>query len=541
MGNTQLDTTFIIKNLSSGKYYWSVQAVDQGYLGGDWSAVDSFQVKNVQTFYTADTVCLGHTTHFTDQSVATDGIVSWKWYFKDGLMSSVQNPTHSYAASGTYNVKLVITSTGGIKDSLEKYIIVKSRPVTGFTALEACQGTPVTINNTTDNNGLSIVSWKWDFGDGQVSDISQPAPHGYLMAGYYPVSLKAVASNGCADSIIKTVTLANYPTAEITTSASLNFCEGDSVTLSVTYNNRYSYKWMVAGTAITGGDSNIYVPKFSGSFSVEVANPAGNCITTSSPVTVAVKPVPFKPVIIPENYQAGKCPGETPVRLIVNQTVSEYSYKWYRDGMPVNNAASSSYEGFLLQGDYTVEADLNGCRSRSDKLIIYFDDAPEKPYIFVQGPTVWYLACSNDSASKYKWYCNEKLIDGADKYYYVANRKMGDYRVSIANDKGCYTRSDIVTIPTGVTGINDIDPFKGLQIYPNPTPGMFTVEMDNNVFGELLIKIITEDGNDILSIKFEKTTEHFSSQIDLSGQANGMYIINLMIEKYFAARKLVVE
>ncbi|MCX6335393.1 MAG: FG-GAP-like repeat-containing protein [Bacteroidia bacterium] len=541
MGNAELDTIFLIKNLVSGKYYWSVQAVDQGYIGGDWSAVDSFQVKNVQTFYTADTVCLGHSTHFTDQSVATDGIASWKWDFKDGLTSSVQNPTHFYAASGTYYVKLVITSTGGAKDSLAKNIIVKSHPVTGFTALEACQGTPVTITNTTDCTGLNMTSWKWDFGDGQVSDISQPAPHGYLIAGDYSVSLKAIASNGCADSIIKTVTLANYPTADITTNAPLNFCEGDSVTLSVTYNNRYSYKWMVAGTAITEGDSNIYVPKFSGSFSVEVANPAGNCITISSLVTVAVKPVPFKPAINSENYQAGKCPGETPVRLIVNQAISEYSYKWYRDGMPVNNATSSYYEGFLLQGDYTVEADLNGCKSLSDKLNIYFDDTPEKPYIFVQGPTLWYLACSNDSASKYRWYCNEKLIEGADKYYYVANRKMGDYQVSIANDKGCYTRSDIVTIPTGVTGIENPDIFTNLTIYPNPSKGLFIIEMDNNLYGDLLAGIISLDGKELRNFKFEKFSDYFSSQIDLTGLPRGNYLIKIDIDKKFAIRKIIIE
>ena len=78
----------------------------------------SFEAKNVQAFYSADIVCLGYPTHFTDQSVATDGIASWKWDFKDGTTSSIQNPVHTFGTSGTYNVKLVITSNGGVKDSL---------------------------------------------------------------------------------------------------------------------------------------------------------------------------------------------------------------------------------------------------------------------------------------------------------------------------------------------------------------------------------------------------------------------------------------
>jgi hypothetical protein len=113
--------------------------------------------------------------------------------------------------------------------------------------------------------------------------------------------------------------------------------------------------------------------------------------------------------------------------------------------------------------------------------------------------------------------------------------------VSISNAKGCFTLSDTLTIPTGVTGIPDVDAFAGLKIYPNPTPGMFTIEMDNPVFGELKIDILNHGGKQILKIKFEKTIEHFSSQIDLSGQAKGMYIINLLIDKYLATRKLVVN
>ncbi|HAM11382.1 MAG TPA: hypothetical protein DDY34_13130 [Bacteroidales bacterium] len=42
-------------------------------------------------------------------------------------------------------------------------------------------------------------------------------------------------------------------------------------------------------------------------------------------------------------------------------------------------------------------------------------------------------------------------------------------------------------------------------------------------------------------INFDKTTEHFSTQIDLSGQSKGMYLINLSIDKFRAVRKVVVE
>jgi hypothetical protein len=65
--------------------------------------------------------------------------------------------------------------------------------------------------------------------------------------------------------------------------------------------------------------------------------------------------------------------------------------------------------------------------------------------------------------------------------------------------------------------------------------------MDNNIFGELIIDIFTQNGSKVINIKFEKTTEHFQTQIDLSGQPKGMYLINLAIDKFKAVRKVVVE
>lgn len=48
---------------------------------------------------------------FTDTS--TNSPTSWAWNFGDGATSTVQNPTHAYAAAGTYTVSLTATNAGG--------------------------------------------------------------------------------------------------------------------------------------------------------------------------------------------------------------------------------------------------------------------------------------------------------------------------------------------------------------------------------------------------------------------------------------------
>jgi len=697
MGNAQLDTSYIIRNLPGGKYYWSVQAIDQGYLGGAWSAVDSFEVKNVQTFFSSDIVCQGFPTHFTDQSVATEGIASWLWDFNDGETSSDQDPSYTYATSGIYNVKLVITDDSGAKDSLIQTVTVKAKPVTDFSAPDVCQGTAAAITNTTEKNGLIISSWYWDFGDGQNSLLEQPADHGYLGAADYTVVLKALADNGCRDSITKTVTVASYPVAAVTANAPLTFCKGDSVTLSVPYNNEYLYTWKLNNTAVSGADSCRFVAKLTGSYTAEVVNSKGICKTTSSataitandapspsfilttggttlcqgdsvvlsvtntagysyqwrlnggsvgadsniyiarssglydlilanstgckatsvspvpvvvnplptlsiisvkgnekfcsgesatlsvpantaysynwrrgtnlldittnsivasepgdytvdislagcsvtaePVTIEVIQKPSKPDIDKGSYTPEMCLGEKPLILSVDNIVPGYSYQWYKNETPVSKSEAIEV---TEAGNYYLEAVTDICNSERDTAIISFAPAPPKPEIIVKGPTVWFLSTTS-KASRFKWYFNGSSIADATGSSYVAGQNFGLYRLAVSDESGCYSFSDTVRIPLGITGIDDADPFEDVKIYPNPTTGTFTIEMNNNIFGELVIDIFAQNGSKILNIKFEKTTEHFQSQIDLSGQSKGMYLINLAIDKFRAVRKVLVE
>jgi hypothetical protein len=253
--------------------------------------------------------------------------------------------------------------------------------------------------------------------------------------------------------------------------------------------------------------------------------------------------MPAAPVIVTQNYQEGKCPGENQIILSVDQPAIEYSYQWKRNGTPISLANGGSHIDILSAGDYTVTANLSGCRTESAVKTINYADAPPKPLIYIHGPKVWYLACSvaNAAEYKYRWYYNGIIIPDADKYIYVANQNLGSYYVTIENTKGCYNSSDVIMIPTGNISIEETDPFTRLKIYPNPSPGRFVVEMDNQAYGEFVISVSAQGGRQVLSTKFRKTDEHFIDKVDLSGQPKGLYIINLKTENFMATRKLVVE
>jgi PKD repeat protein len=63
------------------------------------------------------------TVQFTDAS--TDNPTAWSWSFGDGVTSTEQHPTHTYAIPGTYIVNLTIsTATSSFTLSRPDYITV---------------------------------------------------------------------------------------------------------------------------------------------------------------------------------------------------------------------------------------------------------------------------------------------------------------------------------------------------------------------------------------------------------------------------------
>lgn len=69
--------------------------------------------------------CTGLSCSFTDTSTDTDGsIASRSWTFGDGGTSTATNPSHTYAAGGTYTVALSVTDNEGAPDSESKPVAV---------------------------------------------------------------------------------------------------------------------------------------------------------------------------------------------------------------------------------------------------------------------------------------------------------------------------------------------------------------------------------------------------------------------------------
>jgi len=166
--------------------------------------------------YATDTVCKNDTTHFTDLSVAHSGtLVAWNWNFGDGITSTLQNPTHRYAQAGTYNVTLTVQNSLSCQSDTVGQVLVKTPPVALFNHDDACSGSATQFNDLSTTTAGVINQWHWDFGDGDTSNLQNPA-HIYANYGIYTVVLTVTNTLHCSASFSLQVSVYVRPNSSFT-------------------------------------------------------------------------------------------------------------------------------------------------------------------------------------------------------------------------------------------------------------------------------------------------------------------------------------
>lgn len=162
-------------------------------------------------------------TRFFNNKASGGNIKTYHWDFgvpgaTDDTSASA-TPTFTYPDTGTYVLKLVVNRNLACSDSA--YSIVKVYPVfaPGFLALGQCKNTPIQFVDKSVSTYGFASSWQWNFGDpasgNNTSSLPNPV-HNYPTEANYTVSLTAVNTRGCKETLLKTITITNKPAISLT-------------------------------------------------------------------------------------------------------------------------------------------------------------------------------------------------------------------------------------------------------------------------------------------------------------------------------------
>lgn len=313
-------------------------------------------------------ICQNTPVQFFDRTRTNYGqVLGWRWHFGNAGndSSNLQNPTFTYTAAGTYNIRLDVSNSYGCTGFKDTTIIVNDLPPltvipkdTTYCALDSVQLSatgPGTFNWSPNTNII--------FANTSGPTVFPPAATKYFVT--------ITDANGCRSTDSVRVNPVNNLTNSITASAT-SICAEDTITLTGNSNYTTNVKWQWSPTASVASPNT----------KVTQAYPGGNI--TYSLVTTwgkhctsnATLPITVKPLAVPDAGPGGFiCKGQGTLQL---QASGGVSYQWTPAAGLSNPNISNPVASPSQTTTYKVAVGVAGCnKTKTDSVIVLVRELPE--------------------------------------------------------------------------------------------------------------------------------------------------------------------
>jgi gliding motility-associated-like protein len=297
-------------------------------------------------------VCDAGNVQFKNSSTFNDAIANYLWKFGDGTTSIQENPLHQYNKTGIYNTTLAVTTQRGCKDSILIPNSVRVNTVPRFLIngnSGACVPAALNFSGSISNPDTSTISWKWDFANGNISTQQTPLAQNYSKDGIYSIKAIAASSNGCSDTVTKSIEI--YPLPNLIKTSNAIVCLGSTEPLQVSGTQYYSWS---PSTYLSCNNCANPVSKPDSSINYQVKGTSNKGCISKDSVFLVVK-FPFK-LSVSKNDTL--CLGRS---VQLNASGTEV-YNWYPSAGLNNSSISSPVASPATTTVYQViGSDSKGC------------------------------------------------------------------------------------------------------------------------------------------------------------------------------------
>lgn len=346
-----------------------------------------------------------------------------------------------------------------------------------------------------------------------------------------------VSSNGCISKDSVDVNFNTSPIAEAGVNKTVK-CNGKVNLLATATGGAGGFKFKWTGGPSTAAYNNVGV----GKYFVTVTDAKG-CTNLDS-VIVSLDPNTLKASLTTD--KSTPCPGETFV-LTSSQTngSGNITYTWSEPGL-TGPGPHSLVAGLNKKTIILTMKDGVGCESK-DTVIITPQPLPVAAFKYKKtGNSVEFTGSTFNNATAWEWDFGDRSLAGNGQIVTHQFNTLAVYDVSLYLTNPCGVDTFTCTINVdgsnsagldtcgtfSPTGLNSkTSSINSLKVYPNPTTGNVTLEMNNPEIET--VKVFDVIGKLVYSRQLNDAASRFI--IDLNNQSNGFYTIQV-IGKNFNSR-----
>ena len=383
--------------------------------------------------FTYTSFCSGTPTQFNSTSTG-QGITSYQWNFGDGQSGTGQNPSHTYAQAGNYQVTLTVgNGSGTCDDAITQAVTVNAPPEANFTFTTECQGTPTQFTST--STGQGITNYQWSFGDGQTGS-GQNVSHTYAQAGTYTVTHTVSTSNsGCDDQKTQSVTVGTMPVANAGQDQTINY--GGTAQLSGSGGaGSFNFHWEPANKVVNANAQNTQTIALydTQTFTLTVTNPQTQQCVDNSQVTIHIQ---GSAMTVTASPNASICQGgSTTIQANAGGGTGNFTYSWTPTTGLSNSHIYNPVASPMQTTTYTCSVS-DGQTTQSVSTTVFVNDViVEHEYMSIcPGESYSWHGNSYSTIGTYEY--NTTTPEGCEKTIYLHLDLYPEYDETIVNAAIC--------------------------------------------------------------------------------------------------------
>lgn len=490
--------------------------------------------------------------HITGLAINGNGPFNYEWTDENAAMVGTDIDLHD-VYSGNYF--LTVIDVNNCDTLLGPYFVQQIGGPLGVQAsaspLSVCLGESSQLNaNAFGGTGIYTFSWASNppgFSSGLQSPVVFPA-----ITTTYTVTIDD-GYNSENSSVI--VQVSSLPVSSAGDDQTIPYGTSTTIYGSATGGSgTYHYQWEPADMLISPNAQNPATKKLYQTtlFRVRVTDLTSGCEGNYDTVVVYLDGGPLGVTLSISDDTI--CKGESTIMSAFGfgGNYGYYTYTWYY-GTEVlkveENITSALQVNPIVQGTYvyTVEID-DGYNTSSSQITLVV--APS-PVFFITG-TDPVIACPFDTVT-----LAPSMTYQGSSYYWsngsvepeirISSTGIGydvrSYELTVTNSDGCVFSDSITVIFdfAACFGIEENRNYPTVKVYPNPSPGLFQVELEE-MKGFSRLQVINANGFVVHESELDGKLQGYKKiPLDLSAFPGGFYFLRVIHERFMHHQKLVVN